>query len=807
MPIHRTEAHPAPWLHRAESLPRQIERHLGTPRGNTNRDYQFRGNDISPWKRHLLESGVKVFEDVQSEKAAHSLPSGKPLLKPPRKLLAHRIEERDTQDEKACNNRQLCSRCYGINIESLSSKGGYVHSTILNLSKSAQSCKLCDILLSSGFTKTSCWKSDRYYAVLSLRPYSDEATGLELHVPWNPEQAQFYIETVDVEPWNEPMDDQYYNGELAITPLYRSRENATRLTLRGRALVCFTCQFDPATEVGVYWMRKVGLNTASERSFDIARTWLKQCLASEDEFKPVCRSTPPSEIDNKRDHPLTILPEPYPMEVPARLIDTQPLFPSDGVIQLVETKQLERPYQYATLSYCWGDLTSSNWLTKISNLDQQFDMIQWNTLPATLRDAVLITKKLGIRYVWIDALCIIQDSPLDWSIEAAKMGGIYRGSMVTIVASRSASTSEGCFNEHSTSHLEKIDRLVCVESTLTDGWKSLLYVKPGRSLYEYDHHHFNFYNTEVLHGPLSRRAWAYQEQVLSRRLLFYAKSQLLWQCKHCILCEDHFPLGKVQRPYPILDSVQPISPDSMIQMWYKGAVPDYSRRLLTNGRDKLVAISALAKATYLNRHVEYAAGLWKDCFVPGLLWQRNGLGSKSNRNNCPSWSWASQDSEVSYGLVGSQPLLHSGPNKPKIIEISITQDPENPFGDARASFVKLDTLVMVGWVLRDHFSRYNFNSGSSYKPALIISENGSGRLWQAEAIMDSQDAIGKQFKVLVALIDGDSWRRIMLILEPPDLDANEYRRIGIATIKAVNFDTSKIKYLGKEWPRRIIKLI
>jgi hypothetical protein len=78
---------------------------------------------------------------------------------------------------------------------------------------------------------------------------------------------------------------------------------------------------------------------------------------------------------------------------------------------------------------------------------------------------------------------------------------------------------------------------------------------------------------------------------------------------------------------------------------------EYSRRKLIYSSDKLVALSALAKATYSNKRVEYFAGIWKDSVLGGLLWYRSGPGGKARTQGCPSWSWASQDSAVSYALT------------------------------------------------------------------------------------------------------------------------------------------------------------
>ncbi|KAF1964057.1 HET-domain-containing protein, partial [Bimuria novae-zelandiae CBS 107.79] len=66
-------------------------------------------------------------------------------------------------------------------------------------------------------------------------------------------------------------------------------------------------------------------------------------------------------------------------------------------------------------------------------------------LPPTFRDAINIVRRIGYRYIWIDSLCIFQDSLDDWTHESRKIGHIYRGSICTIAALASASTKPRCF--------------------------------------------------------------------------------------------------------------------------------------------------------------------------------------------------------------------------------------------------------------------------------------------------------------------------------------------------------------------------
>ena len=98
---------------------------------------------------------------------------------------------------------------------------------------------------------------------------------------------------------------------------------------------------------------------------------------------------------------------------------------------------------YMTLSHRWG--TDEQIVLTNASLPDMSERIDVAKLSQTYQDAISITRSLGFRYLWIDSLCIIQDSMLDWQTEAAKMGDIFKFSICTIAASWASSNSEGCF--------------------------------------------------------------------------------------------------------------------------------------------------------------------------------------------------------------------------------------------------------------------------------------------------------------------------------------------------------------------------
>jgi hypothetical protein len=117
-------------------------------------------------------------------------------------------------------------------------------------------------------------------------------------------------------------------------------------------------------------------------------------------------------------------------------------------LQLVDGNEVCQ--KYMTMSHCLGVLPEDSLTTK-SNLSYRQSSISFKELTPTFRDAVQITSRLGNRYLWIDAICIIQGSTEDWAAESMTMGDIYRNSFLTIAASKGGDSFGGCFNQESTS--------------------------------------------------------------------------------------------------------------------------------------------------------------------------------------------------------------------------------------------------------------------------------------------------------------------------------------------------------------------
>ncbi|KAF2803886.1 HET-domain-containing protein, partial [Mytilinidion resinicola] len=302
---------------------------------------------------------------------------------------------------------------------------------------------------------------------------------------------------------------------------------------------------------------------------------------------------------------------------------------------------------YAALSHCWSDSATVPQTTR-ETIDEHLDAIPWKTLSKTFQHAVVITRRLGIRYVWIDSLYIIQKNKGDFEHECSMMHFIYARSFITICASDSEDGSGGVFQpRHDTTPYEyAFDKIGCAKK-----W------------------------SQALSGPLSTRGWAFQERHLSPRVIHYTTHQILWECRTCIAAEDkpgfqhrlftRKPNINSAWQWRIADGTlenvafSPRGPSNYtidIKSWYHRwlqAVQNYSGKTLSYKTDKLPAISGLAgffQAQIPDEH--YLAGIWRGDLIRGLCWSPvNAVDAPwppAIVDSIPSWSWASFNGPVAF---------------------------------------------------------------------------------------------------------------------------------------------------------------
>ncbi|OAK96301.1 HET-domain-containing protein [Phaeosphaeriaceae sp. SRC1lsM3a] len=287
--------------------------------------------------------------------------------------------------------------------------------------------------------------------------------------------------------------------------------------------------------------------------------------------------------------------------------------------------------RYACLSHCWGTPTIESPLlqTNTGTIESFRHHIPWADLPKTFQDTVTFVRRLKIRYLWIDSLCIIQNDKEDMAKEIGQMASVYSNALVTIAATSAADPHEGLFDTNGHPWI--------VEQLSSSAWD------PEAS--EYGPLYAREENSHVWRGargcPLLKRAWVFQERFLSRRVLHFTKRELMWECMSASGCECLIPLtGSDAKKIKVMVQGGSISKRTRDQKW-SWVVETYSSMHLTYNTDILPGLSGLASVYKTRYPDQYLAGLWRSSLVTGLLWTRFKPGRKPLEYQAPSWSWAS----------------------------------------------------------------------------------------------------------------------------------------------------------------------
>ncbi|CAG8977149.1 hypothetical protein HYALB_00003370 [Hymenoscyphus albidus] len=344
---------------------------------------------------------------------------------------------------------------------------------------------------------------------------------------------------------------------------------------------------------------------------------------------------------------------------PTRLIDVG----SKGKHpRLVHTAAMfSKAAEYLALSHCWGTNMPSSAKTTLETLSQKLTRIRIRKLPRTFQDAIAVTRRLGLKYLWIDSLCIIQDSHEDWQLESALMRKIYSHCYCTLAAAASLDCHGGLFAKRSelavlgTESPAALYPAVLLKSTY--GGLDELFSR----------------------SPLNSRGWTLQERELSPRMIYFTKHTMLFECRRArggergeSRAQAAVRCGKEELvPKTLLNSVHsrrcmdefPLDGESgdnlqwRIQQRYhawRKMVQGYSQRHLSVSSDKFPGLSGLASELSFLLNDHYVAGLWKGDIVSGLPWSyayEKGTNTTPQSSYGPSWSWAKMNVPINYDLV------------------------------------------------------------------------------------------------------------------------------------------------------------
>ncbi|OCL10071.1 HET-domain-containing protein, partial [Glonium stellatum] len=306
-----------------------------------------------------------------------------------------------------------------------------------------------------------------------------------------------------------------------------------------------------------------------------------------------------------------------PLWYPKRLLDL-----SATKSRLILTAEEKLEGGYATLSHCWGKDPSFHVLTADNVLQMQVE-IHSVVLPATFRDAITVCRRLNIRYLWIDSLCILQrgtGSVEDWQEHAIAMRKVYANGLLNISADCATCADEGFFRD-----------------------RNPYLIRPAES-------------------PIAKRGWVLQERLLSPRVLHFTSRQLLWECSSLVFASEAFPTGLPGRQVQSTENLAPFKIDDASQgfsnSWYR-LLRDYTARQLSKPfQDKFIALAGIVERINEIRKDEYVAGFFRTDLPYALLWANaQPLSDCALRSNstqgyrAPTWSWASTDTPVTFDMV------------------------------------------------------------------------------------------------------------------------------------------------------------
>jgi hypothetical protein len=336
--------------------------------------------------------------------------------------------------------------------------------------------------------------------------------------------------------------------------------------------------------------------------------------------------------------------------LPTRVIDVGKS-PASSTLRLHVCERNEEG-RYAALSYCWG--VKQQVITTTGSIAKFQVGIKEGSLPKTIQDAIKITGGLQIQYLWVDALCIIQDSVEDKSAEINEMGKIYKNASITIAALDAATAFDGFIRE-----VQPLDGAVMPFRLPNNKQSSITLVPVTHLPYPGTHSDHNVH-------ILDTRGWALQEFLLSPRLLLFSQTEVLWQCQQ-VNVDPILPSSRQYHPDDIsrlpgsvfgldspfmlvsaLDSSDdgPDTKEERARIWIS-FMRNYSRRQFTLNEDRWYAMAGIIADLSQVWEDSCLAGHWKSCLAETLAWYvvpRDppvSLSESVPEYTAPSWSWMS----------------------------------------------------------------------------------------------------------------------------------------------------------------------
>jgi hypothetical protein len=452
-------------------------------------------------------------------------------------------------------------------------------------------------------------------------------------------------------------------------------------------------------------------------------------------------------------------------------------------IRLCKTSELEQSdLRYATLSHCWGDYIPTRLLT--TNYSTFLHNIALNELPRTFKDAIEVTRELGLQYLWIDSLCIVQDSIEDWEIESNRMYEVYRNSYISLAAVASMDANGGL--SYRSSLLSMIPCNVKVGRERTVGWGRTTYT-PG---------------TEALEDvPLLSRAWVFQETLLPTRVLFFTKDELCWECNETQQLTETYPDGRIGDNHDHgKDQGEDHNTASFRKTWravhnedwasridiWNQLISQYSEKELSKFTDKLVAVAGLAFDMGKDSpDVDYLAGLWSCQLSKTLLWSTTNPTQRLKSYVAPTWSWASMKGKT-------HAFTHGSGFNDSLVEIKHAEMEHlarsNPFSTVTDGHIRLKGPLFEAMIIKtEGWSTWSihFPESQGGSAAAILCNDIDAKIYIDDFSLDQILQVAKVFMMPFRIFSDDGKLVLEgLVLSPTyGKQAGQFRRLGLFHIE------------------------
>lgn len=446
--------------------------------------------------------------------------------------------------------------------------------------------------------------------------------------------------------------------------------------------------------------------------------------------------------------------------LPKRVLDMRP-FEDTPDIRLIDGAG--NTGKYAALSHCWGNSQPIQ-LTSKSHKELQI-RISFSQLPRTFQDAVTAARALGLRFLWIDSLCIIQDSEADWQEQCARMANIYKNAFVTIAGPTASGCNSGFL------HKRPMPRQ-----------QVMLQISTGRKVDNVmvSHHGVIDYPSSLIpesNSPLAKRGWILQERLLSQRILYFSSTRMYIECFHNVRSDDcHYTIrwNHHYNDVATKKSIKHLQKSLHCLDYWSEIIQNYANLRLSKPKDRLPALSGLASEIQKATNAQYLAGIWREDISTGLAWflsrpkEAEQAQTLSNDDYiAPSWSWAAAKHKIEFQIsLRRKEVL-------KVVDCDVPPAGLDPFGMVNRGFIQVKGRIRHA-VVRN-LPSYMF---PATRELYVQSDEPQSRSIAVYVPDDVRSLDLPEFEVLLLYLG--SHVRAALSIEKTQSHPDEYRRIGLA---------------------------